>query len=57
MQKPELPDLEHLPMDAMTVDGLNVRLHSRCDVCGKPRSIPGGHPKCAKVRQQFYRGK
>lgn len=57
MQKPELPDLEHLPMDAMTIDGLNVRLHSRCDVCGKPRSIPGGHPKCAKVRQQFYRGK
>ena len=28
-----------------------------CDMCGKPRSRPGGHPKCAKKRQEFYRSK
>ena len=48
------PDLSNVPMKELSPEDLNNRLTPMCDVCGKPRSIPGGHPKCAKIRQAFY---
>lgn len=44
-------------IDNMSIEDLNARLHSICDVCGKARSVRGGHPKCAKIRQRLRQGK
>lgn len=57
MKKPNLPDFSIVPMRELAIEDLNIRLSCRCDVCGRPRSVPGGHRKCAKIRQQHYLGK
>lgn len=57
MKEPNLPDYSHVPMHDLSIESLNARLCSKCDVCGRPRSVLGGHRKCAKIRQQFYKGK
>lgn len=38
-------------MDQTGLEELRLRLNPNCDICGKLRNKPGGHPKCAKIRQ------
>lgn len=39
-----------------SLTGRGLKIHSRCDICGKPRN-KGKHDNCSRIRKQAYDAK